>query len=90
MHYVYVLKSKVDGNSYVGYTTDLKNRKRQHDEGKVISTKNRRPLELVYYEACRNKNDAIKRERYLKTTYGRRYIKNRLYHDQGYNENSTG
>lgn len=42
------------------------------------STKNRRPLKLIYYEACHNQNDALKREKYLKTTYGKRYIKNRL------------
>jgi len=78
MYYTYVLRSKVDGNFYTGYTNDLKRRVAEHNEGKVKSTKIRLPLELVYYEACHNEKDALHREKYLKTTYGKRYIKNRL------------
>jgi putative endonuclease len=63
---------------YIGYTKDLIKRIKVHNNGLVSSTKNRRPLDLVYYEACINQDDAIKREKYLKTTYGKRYIKNRL------------
>lgn len=77
MYYVYVLKSKKDGQFYVGYTANLKNRLEMHNKGKVESTKHRRPFELVYYEACLNKEDALHREKYLKTTYGKRYIRNR-------------
>lgn len=59
-----------------------------HNNGLVSSTKNRKPLDLVCYEASVNQADAIKREKYLKTTYGKRYIKNRLMqYLQGY---STG
>ncbi len=90
MHYVYVLKSKIDKQNYVGYTSALKRRKIEHDLGKVASTEKRRPLDLVYYEACRDKNDAIKREKYLKTTYGRRYLRNRLLHDLKEHDYSTG
>ncbi len=43
-YFVYVLKSEKDGNFYVGYTADLKNRLKCHIEGKVHSTKNRLPL----------------------------------------------
>jgi putative endonuclease len=78
MHYVYILKSLKDNNNYVGYTADLVNRKKLHDEGKVYSTKNRLPVELLYYEACINQQDATHREKYLKTAWGKRYIKNRL------------
>jgi len=78
MFYVYVLQSEKDGRFYVGYTTNLKIRLQMHNDGKVKSTKNRRPFKLVYYEACLNKQDALHRERYLKTSYGKRYIKNRL------------
>ena len=78
MFYVYVLKSLADDGLYIGYTGDLKNRIESHTQGKVESTRNRLPLELIYYEACQRKDDAFRRERYLKTTYGRRYIKNRL------------
>jgi len=78
MHYVYVLRSQADGNFYVGYTNDLKRRFAEHEAGRVPSTRNRRPLELVYYEACRSQEDATKREKYLKTAWGKRYIKSRL------------
>ena len=78
MYYVYVLQSKKDGNLYVGYTADLLKRIGHHNKGTVESTKNRRPLELIYYEACIKLRDALHREKYLKTAYGKRYIKNRL------------
>lgn len=76
--YTYVLKSKKDGNFYVGYTEDLKLRLDQHKKGKVESTKERRPIELIYYEACKNNKDALHREKYLKRYYGKNYIRNRL------------
>lgn len=78
MYYIYVLQSKKDRNFYVGYTKDLKVRLELHNKGKVSSTKRRIPLKLVYYEACLNEDDALKREKYLKTNYGERCIKNRI------------
>ena len=78
MFYVYVLKSLADGRLYIGCTGDLKNRMDSHANGNVESTKKRLPMELIYYEACNHKGDAFRREKYLKTTYGRRYIKHRL------------
>ena len=77
-YYIYILKSDKDGNFYVGYTNDLKQRLALHNDGKVQSTKNRRPLNLVYFEGCINQQDATKREKYLKTAWGKRYIKSRL------------
>ncbi|MBZ0184235.1 MAG: GIY-YIG nuclease family protein [Melioribacteraceae bacterium] len=77
-YYIYVLKSEIDGNNYVGYTNDLKERLKKHNEGKVKSTKNRKPLKLIYFEGCLNQQDATKREKYLKTAWGKRYIKSRL------------
>lgn len=77
-YYVYVLRSFADGNFYVGFTNDLKRRVAEHNDGKVHSTAARRPLQLVYYEACRNRADATKREKYLKNAWGKRYIKSRL------------
>ena len=62
--YVYVLKSLKDGNFYKGYTKDLKKRFEDHNKGKVESTKLRTPFELIYYEACRNEEDALHREKY--------------------------
>jgi len=51
---------------------------KQHNNGDVESTKYRKPLKLIYYEVCLNQKDALHREKYLKTTYGKRYIRNRL------------
>jgi putative endonuclease len=77
-YYVYVLRSKKDGELYTGYTKDLRDRLEQHNNGKVESTKSRRPLELIYWEGCLNQQDATKREKYLKSSWGKRYIKARL------------
>ncbi len=67
MYYVYVLKSLKDQQVYTGYSSDLKRRILQHQSGLVKSTKNRRPLKLVYYEAFLDKKDAQDREKYLKS-----------------------
>ena len=81
MYFVYVLKSMKDGNMYIGFTKDLEERINRHNKGLVKSTKNRVPFELIFYEASKNKYDAIHREKYLKTSYGHRYLKNRLKND---------
>ena len=78
MYHVYVPQSLKNGNLYVGFTTDLENRLKHHNAGRVDSTKSRIPLELIYYEACINQKDALHREKYLKTAYGKRYLKSRL------------
>jgi putative endonuclease len=72
---VYVPRSETDGQLYTGCTRDLRARIALHHAGRVPSTKDRRPLKLIYYEACWNEQDAFRREKYLKTTYGKRYIK---------------
>ncbi len=77
-YFVYVLKSLKDGNFYTGYTSDIKKRFTEHNDGLNKSTKHRRPFELIYFEGSPNKYDAIHREKYLKSSYGKRYIKNRL------------
>jgi len=77
-YYTYVLLSKKDSYFYFGYSGDLKSRIEQHNNGRVESTKYRRPLELIYFEACLSKDDALKREKYFKTYYGRMFIKKRL------------
>ena len=78
-YYVYVLRSLKDDNFYVGYTADLKRRFKEHQEGLVESTRNRLPVELIYYEACRHQQDATRREKYLKSSWGKRYLKGRLH-----------
>lgn len=79
MFYTYVLRSLKDGNLYIGWTSGLKNRFQIHNQGKVEATKYRIPLELIYYEACTNKELAISREKQLKTGFGRAYLKRRLH-----------
>lgn len=78
MYYVYILKSLKDNKLYVGKTSDLKKRLFSHNSGKVISTKNRRPLELLFYEAFKNKTDAGRDELFFKSGYGREVIKDKL------------
>lgn len=77
-YYVYVLKSELDGKNYVGFTQNIEQRFEQHSKGFVFSTKNKRPLKLIYFEACLCKDDATHREKYLKTYYGKMFIKQRL------------
>lgn len=78
MFYVYVLLSEKDKQFYVGFTSDLQRRIKEHNEGMVQSTKERRSLSVVYYEASHNQKDATHREKYLKTSWGKRYIKGRI------------
>jgi putative endonuclease len=80
MFYVYILQSLKDRQFYTGCSDDLKRRLSEHASGAVTSTKNRLPMKLVYYEACCDKQDALHREKYLKTTWGKRYIKTRINH----------
>ena len=78
MFYTYVLQSLNDMQFYVGYTKDLKLRFDKHTKGFVESTMDRRPLKLVYYEACLSQADALKREKYFKTYHGKMFLKRRL------------
>lgn len=63
MFYVYVIRSKKDDKWYTGYTSNLRKRFKENDNNKISSTKNRRPFELIYYEACQGKHDAFAREK---------------------------
>ena len=78
MYYTYVLLSEKDGKFYTGFTSDLKLRFEQHSQGLVAATSDRRPLRLIYYEACLDQIDATKREKYLKTYHGKMFLKKRL------------
>lgn len=79
-YYVYVLISQMDNSWYIGYTSNLENRLKQHNSGKTITTSRKLPWQILYYEVSLNKDDAIAREKYLKSGMGRRYLKNRLKH----------
>ena len=71
-YYVYILRSKKDGSLYSGYTTNIKERLKRHNSGKVFSTRNRVPLEIVYFERCLTLDKALIRERYLKSSKAKR------------------
>jgi len=77
-YYVYILLSEKDGKKYTGYTNNLPLRFEAHNKGKVTSTKHRRPFKLIYFEGCLDQKDALKREKYLKTHYGKMFLGNRL------------
>lgn len=77
-HYVYVLQSEKDKYFYIGYTQDLKKRLETHNANMNFSTKTRTPFRLIYAEACLSENDARRREEYLKTIQGHRFLKIRL------------
>ncbi len=78
MHYTYVPLSHDQGRFYTGYTSDLRKRLREHQGGRVRWTASRRPVRLVYYEACVSPEDALRRERFLKSGKGKRYLRSRL------------
>ncbi|MBC8321458.1 MAG: GIY-YIG nuclease family protein [Bacteroidetes bacterium] len=77
-YYTYVLLSDKDQKFYTGYTSDIERRFDEHQKGKVNSTKDRRPLKLIYFEACLNQDDATHREKYLKSFHGKMFLRNRL------------
>ena len=78
MYYTYILRSLKSKRLYTGYTKDLRKRFHEHNSGGPGYTKARGPYELIYYEACINKEDARSRELYLKSGRGKRFIKSRL------------
>jgi putative endonuclease len=73
MYDVYILYSQKDKKLYVGQTTNLKKRIAEHTDGKVKSTRNRRPLVLIYKESFSTRYDAMRREKFLKILYGARF-----------------
>ncbi len=77
MFYVYILKLK-SNQLYTGITADLKRRIKEHELGKVEATKFKRPIKLIHYEAYLLKSDALRREKYLKTTEGKRFLKQQI------------
>ncbi len=78
MYYTYVLVSLKDHLLYIGFSEDVKKRLAAHNAGLNMSTKPRRPFELIYYEAHFNKEDALRREAYFKTAKGKSTLKQML------------
>jgi putative endonuclease len=85
--FVYVLESERDSNWYIGFTTDVERRVREHNDGTSRSTKHRRPLKLIYFEAYLEENDAKGRERFLKSGSCHRFLKRQM---RNYLKNSSG
>jgi len=75
MFYTYVLHNTKQ--FYIGCTNNLRRRFKEHNSDMSIATKNRGPWTLIYYEASLSKSSALKREKYLKTAWGKRYLKQR-------------
>jgi len=78
MFYIYILYSKKDHKLYTGFCDNLKRRVTKHNDGYVQSTKNRRPLQLIYAEIYLKKLDAKRREKYLKGGKGKAELKIQL------------
>ncbi len=77
-YFIYVLQFTKDEKFYTGYTKDLKLRLEQHKKGSVDSTKHRGKFNLIYFEGCNHQKDATHRENYLKTYFGKMYLRKRL------------
>ena len=77
-HYVYLSQSLKNNSLYIGYTTDLKRRLKEHNQGMTFSTKSYIPWQLIHYESYKNEHDAKRREKYLKTNQGSRLLKRML------------
>ncbi len=75
MYFVYVLKSEKDKKFYIGITNNIEKRLKQHNDGNNFSTKYRKPFILVYYEIKENRQEARKREKFLKSGCGRELVK---------------
>ncbi len=75
MYYVYALKSTVKNYVYIGLTNNLKRRITEHNKGKEKTTRKFAPFVLIYFEVVNNRIEARKREKYMKTTNGREYLK---------------
>ena len=78
MFYVYAIRSEKNSDLYIGYTEDIENRVKTHNQGKVRSTKVNRPWTLLYNEAYAEKRKARKREYQLKQSYFKKELKERI------------
>ena len=80
MYYTYILQSKQDKSLYIGFSPDLRKRLIKHNKSQVISTKDKTPWKIIYYEAYLERKDATGREKFLKSGAGWRFIKKQLKH----------
>jgi len=75
-YFVYAIQSEVDKRIYVGLSHNVVRRLKSHNNGETFSTKGFRPWNLVYQEEVGNRENARKREKYLKSGCGKEYLKN--------------
>ncbi len=73
-YYTYILESDKDKSLYIGFTSDLRKRLKEHNTGKSLYTRSRGPYKLIFFEGFTEEKDAIKREKYLKSGWGRKSI----------------
>lgn len=78
MYYAYLLRSEKDRKWYIGYTSNLRRRLQDHNQGRNKSTASRGKLALIYYEAYLHKMDALGREKFLKSGSGHKYLSKAL------------
>jgi len=80
MYFVYVIENSIDKSWYIGFTDNLERRTREHNEkaGGKHTGKRAGKWEPIYYEAYRDKRDALGRETFLKSGAGRRLLKKQL------------
>ena len=79
MFYAYVLKSEKHDYYYKGHCQNLQVRLVQHNSGMTVSLRPYIPLQLLYYEEFKTEAEAIAREKYFKSSAGRRYLKKKLF-----------
>jgi len=78
MFYAYVIKSVDHGFYYKGHCEDVEERLKQHNSGMTGSIRPYIPFILIYKEGFNTREEAVLRERYFKSSAGRRYLKNKL------------
>jgi putative endonuclease len=78
MFKVYIIQSIKFGKLYTGFTDDLESRLKKHNSGNVRSTKAYKPYKIIYTEDYVDKTSARKRELFLKSGQGRKWIKERI------------
>jgi putative endonuclease len=83
MYSVYIIHSKTSDKTYTGYTSDIETRILEHNSGRVRSTKAFIPYDLIYREDYEDKTTARKRELYLKTGQGRKWVKQEVLKKNG-------
>ena len=79
MHYVYILLNEAKTRTYTGVSDDVEKRLKDHNEGKVKSSRPYRPYRVIYTEEFQTLSEARQREKFYKSTTGRRRLKEMLF-----------